>query len=415
MEEFIPNVKFQDDFEYSSNFFDNKISSEAFYGLTGEVIGLIEPHSESDVAAILINFLTFMGNVIGDKPYFMAQSKKSYAKIFSVIVGQSAKSRKGSSLGPLFYLFREIDPMWNDNRIKSGLSSGEGLINDIAMELEKENGDIRLLVIEEEFGTLLKVAKRNGNTITGHVRKAWDGEGSLSTLTKKPLFVTKSHISILGQITHDELKMSIDEVDVFNGFFNRFIWLYVTRSKFLPEGGNLHNEDLSGVLNSLKECISFSQEVGEMKRDSEAKSYWAELYIRLSGETPGIEGAITSRGENQIMRIAMIYALLDKSEVIKVVHIKAAEAIWNFSLESVRFLFNNNDTLRNSSTKKLLNELSQSHSLTLTEISRLFNNNKTKKEISNLINELVSGGYVFIEQLKNSEGGKPTTVIKLNE
>lgn len=393
--------------------FDSQISSHAFHGFVGEIMSKIEPHTESDIVAILINFLTFMGNIIGPNPYFMAQSKKNYGKIFSVIVGQSAKSRKGSSLGPLFQIFNEVDPNWSEKRIKSGLSSGEGLIGDIAVQLEQDQGDLRLLVIEEEFGNLLKVARRIGNTITVQIRKSWDGEGGLSTLTKKPLSVSKSHISILGQITQDELKMSIDDVDVHNGFLNRFIWLYVERSKFLPEGGNFHNEDLTDIIEKIKECIEFSKNIGEIKRDGEAKIYWEKLYYELSGEVPGVFGAITSRGENQVMRMAMIYAILDKSKEIKVVHLKAAEAVWRYSQQSVKYLFENKYSRLNTDTLKLKRALIESNSLTLTEVSKVFNNNKTKSELSSIIDILLTEGMIETKKINNNDGRKPTSLIKL--
>ena len=38
--------------------------------------------------------------------------------------------------------------------------------------------DKRLLVVEEEYSVVLKVASREGNTLTEQLRKAWDGASS---------------------------------------------------------------------------------------------------------------------------------------------------------------------------------------------------------------------------------------------
>jgi len=45
-----------------------KIDNVAFYGLAGEIAQTIEPYSESDPSASLVNTLVAFGNVIGSGP-----------------------------------------------------------------------------------------------------------------------------------------------------------------------------------------------------------------------------------------------------------------------------------------------------------------------------------------------------------
>jgi hypothetical protein len=52
------------------------LKREAFYGIAGELVGLIEPHSEADPAALLIQFLVGFANLIGRKTYFMAEADR---------------------------------------------------------------------------------------------------------------------------------------------------------------------------------------------------------------------------------------------------------------------------------------------------------------------------------------------------
>ena len=42
----------------------------AYQGIAGEVVRTIEPHTEADPVAILIQFLTSVGNLIGRCPYY---------------------------------------------------------------------------------------------------------------------------------------------------------------------------------------------------------------------------------------------------------------------------------------------------------------------------------------------------------
>jgi hypothetical protein len=48
--------------------------------------------------------------------------------LFAALVGASAKGRKGQSWSTPRHIFSEIDGPWAGNCVKSGLSSGEGLI-----------------------------------------------------------------------------------------------------------------------------------------------------------------------------------------------------------------------------------------------------------------------------------------------
>jgi hypothetical protein len=168
----------------------------AYHGFAGEVVETIGPHSEADPVAILIQLLTCAGNVIGRTAYYQVESDRHHANLFSVLVGQSAKARKGTSLGRVTGIVKVADERWADERMKGGLSSGEGLINEVRDEVKHWDPkaqiwqtvdpgitDKRLMVIEPEFASALAVADRPGNTLSPLLRKAWDG-AKLNTLTK---------------------------------------------------------------------------------------------------------------------------------------------------------------------------------------------------------------------------------------
>ena len=71
----------------------------AYHGLAGDVVKTIRPHTESDPVAILIQFLTCFGNVIGHAAYYQVESDRHHANLFAALVGQSSKARKGTAMG----------------------------------------------------------------------------------------------------------------------------------------------------------------------------------------------------------------------------------------------------------------------------------------------------------------------------
>jgi hypothetical protein len=150
---------------------------------------------------------------------------------------------------------------------------------------------------------------------------------------------TDAHISIIGHITRDELRRLLTETESANGFANRFPMLAVRRSKCLPEGGNIGSDSMNDLVTRLQKAIEFAQSVGEVTRSDEARSLWAKIYPELSKGKPGLLGAITARAEAQVLRLSVIYALLDCSIKVEVQHLKAALALWDYCERSVAWIF----------------------------------------------------------------------------
>jgi len=316
----------------------------AYHGFAGDYIRLIEPHTECDNASLLLTLLTAFGVAVGRSPYFVTDGIEQHANIYSVICGESSRSRKGTSLGRIKDLFSSV----NVPRV-SGLSSGEGLINAVRdVEAKRQDdgtfsvsagvNDKRLWVTESEFARVLKVNKREGNTLSAVVRDAWDG-GDLHTLTKaSPLTATNTHIGITAHITQHELRITLPENETFNGYANRFLWAYVKRSKMLPHGGK--HVDLTDWRKRLADIVAYASKIGEMTESDEAFALWNDVYPALTSdhENPLWNG-ITSRAEAQARRLSVLYALLDGSSTIERVHLEAALSVWRYCDDSARILF----------------------------------------------------------------------------
>jgi putative DNA primase/helicase len=73
------------------------IGKAAFHGLAGDVVKAISPHTEADDTALLISFLTAFGHCIGRGPHYMAEATAHYPNLYNVLVGRSARSRKGTA------------------------------------------------------------------------------------------------------------------------------------------------------------------------------------------------------------------------------------------------------------------------------------------------------------------------------
>jgi hypothetical protein len=402
-----------------------KLKPAALCGLAGDVVRIIAPHTEADDVAVLAQFLTAFGNAVGRHAHFVAESRPHYTNINTVLVGETAKGRKGSSLSNVARVFSHADPRWLKGQVAHGLASGEGLIwrvRDPIYELRavKEKGrstgeyedvlidpgvdDKRLLVIEEEYAQVLAVMTRQGNTLSPVIRQCWD-TGELATMTKNsPAKASRAHVSIVGHVTRDELVRNVTATEAANGFINRFLFIAVRRSKLLPDGGNLTDEELEPVANRVFTVLEFGRFAGMLTRTADARTRWHEVYEELSEGKPGLLGAAIARAEAQTMRLAVIYALLDGSEAVRVEHLDAALALWDYAEASARWVFG--DTLGDPVADTILAALRRaSGGMTRTDINILFAKNRPAGEIEAALASLAEKGLAHMS--KETTGGRP--------
>lgn len=333
------------------------LAEPAFHGLAGRFVRTVAPHTEADPLGILGAFLTAFGVAVNRGPHFRIGGDRHGCNLFVILVGPTSEGRKGTAVSEGMRLFRLagegcIPPS------ASGLSSGEGFVHAIRDEVRglvpiREKGkvvshdevvvdsgvsDKRLLVVESELGSVLRRMEREGNSLSALMRQAWDGS-DLCTLTKKPLRASDPHVGLVAQITPAELDALQSETDSLNGWANRFMYLSVLRPHLLPNGGGLVDSDLVPLALELREAIEAARTVGEMRRDADAEEAWRRVYPRLTADSPGLFGAVTARAAQNVIRVSLLYALLDRESVVRAPHMAAALAFWEAAKESARTLF----------------------------------------------------------------------------
>ena len=341
----------------------------AYSGLLGALTRTVEPFSEADPVGILLHGLLISGASIGSRPHVLVEHTPHFARTNCLFVGVTAGGRKGTAFGPIRHIFSRIDEAFIAKRVKSGLSSAEGLIyqvRDPSYEKEpiraagRRNGDIlgyedrlvdpgepdkRLVVIESEFSSTLTCMEREGNTLSPTLRDTWD-HGNLSPLTKKDRLVsTKAHVSIIGHVTSDELLRKLSGTDRSNGFSNRFLFALVQQSKFLPSGKGTPSQILEPYFVRFSRTLERARTREELFRDAETEQLWASVYRSLAEIPQGLTGAILARGAAQVLRLSLIYSLMDEREserteaAIRAPHLMAALALWDFCRSSVLRIF----------------------------------------------------------------------------
>jgi hypothetical protein len=382
------------------------VDEAAFHGPAGEFVLRTEPHSEAHPMALLAQFLVAFGCACGRGAHYLVEADRHHSNEVVVLVGPTARGRKGSSWGHVRRLLEDADPAFT-RCLVGGLSSGEGLISQVRDPLDAEDAqapaDKRRLVVEPEFAQVLKVLAREGNTLSAIVRQAWDGEPLQTIVRNDPLRATDAHIAIVGHITRDELLRYLTATELANGFANRFLLVGVERSKLLPFGGALDGAQFAEIRDTVRLALRFAQEHRPITFDDLARERWIEIYERLSSVRPGLAGAATARAEAHVVRLSLIYALLDLSERICVEHLEAALAVWRYSAASARWIFG--DSLGDPTADEIWSAAKERPGgLTRTEVSDMFSRNKKRREIERALGVLEDAGRLRRESRQPERG-----------
>ena len=327
------------------------LDDAALHGLAGEVVTSIAPHTESDPTALLLTYLTSFGNAVGRGPHYVVEDTRHFANLFTLLAGNTAKARKGTSSDRIRAIFQLADPVWAIERVQGGMSSGEGVITavrDAIYTLHKgvlqltDPGvsDKRLLLFEPEFSSVLAVLNRENSILSRVVRDAWDCRQMLGTMTKRdPTRATEAYISIVGHITITELQRRLDETTMANGFANRFLLGCVRRARLLPHGGNLQAHERERLGRYTQEALNAARTMTQVEMTAAARERWTTEYPALSESGDRLTDHMTARAEAQVIRLALLYALLDQASAIEVAHLEPALALWRFCKASSSYIF----------------------------------------------------------------------------
>jgi hypothetical protein len=390
---------------------------EALHGLVGDIVRTMQPNTEADPAALLGMLVSAVGNAFGRGAHFKVEEDNHYCKVWPVIVGETAKARKGTAQNRINRLVEQGDSEWYGRCITSGLSTGEGLIYRLRDEVTEEDDDgtlqildagvqdKRLLVEESEFAQALTVMQREGSTLSMAVRNLWDDK-PLETLTKHTHEkATGTHGTIIGHITRRELLKHLTEEKLCAGLGNRFMFMLVERSKLLPLGGDPDVFEKDEV-DRLRKAINFGKQEREIQLSAEvedeygysAKELWEEVYADISEGKPGLFGAVVSRAEAYVRRIATVYAVLDLSEEVKVAHLLAALAVWQYCEQSAYLIFG--DKTGDKLADELLEALKDAgeEGMTRNDIHDFFGRNQKSVRIGSVLRDLERQGLVRMEK-----------------
>jgi hypothetical protein len=399
----------------------------ALHGLPGEVTRTLAAVSDADPAAILLSYLTLLGNAIGPEPHLVIGGAPQPGRLFTVLVGDPGQGRKGTAQNLAVQCFTDL--AWLE-RHESGLQSAEALVDRVA-----DGQDPRLMITEPEFARLVRVMVNTGK-LSPQLRAAYDG--TVLQVTRKDRSKSQEarhhHVSLIGHITPQELAPLEPRLRSAGGLERRMLWALTYRS------GEVSPHLAAAVPDQLTartaDVIAAAQ-TGALERTDpvsrilcikrgvmpsmvfpvapEVRDGWQDIRRSMPATDPEM-AAMFGAAETIMYRLALIYALADKAGQMTMEHVSAALALWTFCARSAEAIFGlpaaaDGNQVSRRLARKVFEALHRAYpgGLTATEIRRdvLAGNHAAKPVMEYLTEQGIA------EKYQVPTGGRPAEALRL--
>lgn len=315
--------------------------ADVYTGWFGDSVKKLAPTTEADPVAILGSMISTFSVMVGPEPRVHIHDDEHPVLVWTMILGLTGAGRKGMSLGITRKVLRVSDQDFYSRCIVSGLSSGEGLIGALADEEGAERpGGKQLLVIETEYAVTMARAGREGNSLGGVLRQAWDGD-NLSLLTRSQVHATRPHVGIIAHITPGEFRARVKSAEMAGGTYNRFLPLFSQRIHEIPLGEGAPREIINAVGLGLGQLAEGAKNVRKVTLSPGARDFWSDVAypsLMANAVQDGPVAQFTARATAYCRRVAAIYALADGKATVEEVHMKAAYALVGYSRASAAYV-----------------------------------------------------------------------------
>jgi len=411
------------------------------YGLVGDIAKAGSDNTEANPYAVAMSALAYLGTAIGRGPHVCIGDDWHHGNGFFLHVGRSARGRKGTAkklIQRIAKRIKEASEYHAPQIHRGGLSSREGLafmIHDGYRDGKDEVpaiNDKRLMIIESEFANVLHQSKRDGNTLSSALRDSWDGTSIKPAIKGQKMWASNPHITLMGDVTPSELLALMNGRELSNGFANRFLMIWAEGGVKNAFPQFTHTSTVNDLAERIIDVLSFTGADRHAERDTMrmtfspeaskryATLYYGELNDRSSGER--IAGLLDRRAP-VLIRLAMIFALTDKSTVIEVHHLNAAMAWVRYWVDSVKFIFQTamdevSTAQVSDVASKIITYLTDKGQATRWELtSDCFKNHTSKSQIDQALDDLLTGTppQVTVDTVPRPKGtpGTPTKIYKL--
>jgi len=411
-----------------------KLDSAVFHGNIGEVLRIYDGASEAPIPSIGSVLIPVLGTVLGRGVRFVHGDVEHSANMFWCLVAPTGLGRKSTAFRVVKKFFELLEPGFVDGNCLNGFGSGQAIILDLADpvydsktgSLKSGREDQRVTLLYEELGSLLGPMGYENSILSPLLRDAYDQSSPLrySTAAARSKVSSNHHLAISAAITPTELQAHFSKLSTTDGLGNRFTWVYTdTDDVILPDGGHVDTEALADIATKIKFAGEFTAYGGSSTRSVTLSKEVAERWrrtdypvLRRKGVEAGSLGAMISRQTAHVLRTALIYAVVDGSDEIRMGDYEAGLAWAQYSEDTVQALFGG--VTRSDVANEILSAVREhpTEPTTRSGLSKAFGYHRTTEQMNAALARLSRAGFVHIWKeetgtVGTGRGRKPEWII----
>ena len=150
--------------------------------------------------------------------------------------------------------------------------------------------------------------------------------------------------------------------------------------------------------------LKHAHTAGKVTLTPDARELWWHTYPQLTQPADGLLGQLTARAEAHVIRLALLYALLDGQKTIGPEHLHPALALWDYAERSAAWALG--QTTGDPLAEHIHAALTRSpDGLTRTQIRDLCQRNLPADRVEQALAALVAAGRA--SQQRTLTGGRP--------
>lgn len=399
-----------------------RLPDEALCGPVGDWVMDAMPHTEADPAALLVSALVACGVVAGRGPHFWAGDARQAPVLFAVVAADTPKANRGLSWAVTRRLVEVVDPYLIRRRTRTGVGNGRPVVDALARsdraparaDEPRMGGANRLLVHEPGITRALEIAGRPSSELALVIRGAWDG----TPIDVGRTHVSHHHVGIVAHATVDQLASRLSLTGGGVSFVNRFLFVVAHRQPSVVDESTVPTRVVVDHGKRLRDGLEAAATFGPVARSRAAEDRWRSRYHDLVDDDPGgLLGIMVARAPRHVLRMALVYALVEASPRVELHHMDAALALWSYCRASASQVCERVAAPSRDLSAELLAGIAAAgeRGLSLTEQLDLFGRNVPATRLRSARESLEDSGRVVSTKERRVDSVRAITVTRVTD
>jgi hypothetical protein len=329
-----------------------RVPDDAWYGESRLYREALAESTEASDNFHIAGFLTAAGAGLG-KSVYVEEPERIYPNFYCVLVGESGSTCKSTAIRKVEKFLGAFSPgvRWFAHSL---MSSSEGLIKSVDDELRGAKGEAvpAIIIRPIEVESLIEGRHQGGPKFIGLLRELYRSVSRLDVNTlRSPIRVENPPcVSLLGETCRlDDLMNLRKRRGISRGIADCMMFICGDPKGPIPMPEKPAPEPWNRLVSFLQQTCQFWSERGSSKihLHEEARKALAAFSSRVRNEA-GIDSFcefLTRRFRDHILKIAMVWAALERADAIKLCHMEAAVSFGDFLFKSVLHIFSLSSTI----------------------------------------------------------------------